>query len=235
MLKQGSGEKPLWSQLFDILESMIKSGEFEIGDLIPSEKELMENYDVSRITVRKALEKLSLIGLVSRERGIGTVVIKNEAVINSSFQSLFQGVKESSLERKILSAKMVKPPEKIKEFFQLEDKEKVLCLIRKAYLKGREVVYYESYLHPNMNIDHKHTDFTTSMYQILNDVGYRITSMQEHISAHISTQEEMKLFKREEVFAILYRERIAYCKEAPIEYTYSKYVDKDYELEINLI
>ena len=36
-----SGEKPLWSQLYDILEARIMNGEYREGDILPSEKALI--------------------------------------------------------------------------------------------------------------------------------------------------------------------------------------------------
>ena len=48
-----SGQKPLWSQLYDILESRILNGEYKEGEVLPSEMSLMEEFGVSRVTVRQ--------------------------------------------------------------------------------------------------------------------------------------------------------------------------------------
>ena len=68
------GQKPLWSQLYDILEMRILSGEYKEGDTLPSEVAIMQEFDVSRITVRQAMDKLIQAQLISRQRGKGTVV-----------------------------------------------------------------------------------------------------------------------------------------------------------------
>ena len=49
---------PLYIQVRDLVEADIQSGRYKYGDKIPSEKELCDRYDVSRVTVRQALEKL---------------------------------------------------------------------------------------------------------------------------------------------------------------------------------
>ena len=41
------GQKPLWSQLYDILEMRILSGEYKEGDTLPSEVAIMQEFDVS--------------------------------------------------------------------------------------------------------------------------------------------------------------------------------------------
>ena len=40
-----SGQKPLWSQLYDILESRILNGDYKEGEVLPSEMALMEEFD----------------------------------------------------------------------------------------------------------------------------------------------------------------------------------------------
>ena len=63
---------PLYHQIYLILRQKLLSGEFAYDDRIPSEQELVEEYEVSRITARRALDELAAEGLVVRQRGRGT-------------------------------------------------------------------------------------------------------------------------------------------------------------------
>jgi GntR family transcriptional regulator len=65
---------PFYHQLYEILRQNIVRGEWQPDDMLPSEVELMERYDVSRITVRQALDELVNEGLIYRQRGRGTFV-----------------------------------------------------------------------------------------------------------------------------------------------------------------
>lgn len=65
---------PLYSELKHSLIRRIVSGEYESGGLIPSENELREQYEVSRVTVRKALEEMKDEGIISSTQGQGTIV-----------------------------------------------------------------------------------------------------------------------------------------------------------------
>ncbi|GAB4404983.1 MAG: GntR family transcriptional regulator [Anaerolineales bacterium] len=69
-----SSPVPLYYQLSEILMARIAAGDFKPGDLIPTERELMEMYAVSRITVRAAVDELVKRGFVRREQGRGTFV-----------------------------------------------------------------------------------------------------------------------------------------------------------------
>jgi GntR family transcriptional regulator len=67
---------PYYQQLYTILREEIVNGRWKPGEMMPSETELIEIFDVSRITIRQALEKLVEDGLIYRRRGKGTFVAK---------------------------------------------------------------------------------------------------------------------------------------------------------------
>ena len=57
---------PLYQQIYDEIKDAIEKGVYAPKERIPSELELAEQYDVSRITVRRAVEELCSDGLSSR-------------------------------------------------------------------------------------------------------------------------------------------------------------------------
>ncbi len=65
---------PLYHQILLILRSQILDGRLQAGVLLPGEEELARQFDVSRITARRALAELAAEGLVTRGRGRGTHV-----------------------------------------------------------------------------------------------------------------------------------------------------------------
>lgn len=66
--------QPLYEIIYGDLWSDIKMGVYSNGDRVPSEKELSQKYNVSRITSKKALEKLSDQGIITRMPGKGSFV-----------------------------------------------------------------------------------------------------------------------------------------------------------------
>ena len=67
---------PLWQQIRDTLVSDIRRGRFYPGELLPTEKELTQRFNVHRHTIRRALQELRDSGLVRTEQGRGTVVLE---------------------------------------------------------------------------------------------------------------------------------------------------------------
>jgi GntR family transcriptional regulator len=71
---------PRYQQLAERLARDIARGRYPVGSTLPGEHEWVSRYRVSRYTVREALRRLSEWGLISRARGVGTVVIAQEPV-----------------------------------------------------------------------------------------------------------------------------------------------------------
>lgn len=74
-----NGSKPLYIQLKNILREKIINGYYKEGDLIPSETKLLNKYNITRFTIRKAIDQLVNEGLVYRVHGKGTYVCFKEA------------------------------------------------------------------------------------------------------------------------------------------------------------
>lgn len=65
---------PLYRQLVERLVSQMESGELPPGGRVPSERELAEEFGVSRTTARLAVDELVISGIVYREQGRGAFV-----------------------------------------------------------------------------------------------------------------------------------------------------------------
>lgn len=89
---------PLWAQLESDLRRRLETGEF--SEAFPTDEDLTNAYEVSRHTVRKAIDHLNKEGLLTRERGRGTVV--NRAEFEQSLgtlYSLYQSIESSGVEQ----------------------------------------------------------------------------------------------------------------------------------------
>lgn len=75
-----SASKPMYEQIFEALRSRIQDGIYAVGDRVPSEKELGDEFGVSRITSKKALELLAMDGYIVRQPGRGSFVAEPGSV-----------------------------------------------------------------------------------------------------------------------------------------------------------
>jgi GntR family transcriptional regulator len=81
---------PLYLQLADLIRLQVKDGAVQVGDALPSERELADTIGISRVTVRKALDVVLREGLLSRRHGSGTYVaprIEQPAALLAGFSA----------------------------------------------------------------------------------------------------------------------------------------------------
>jgi GntR family transcriptional regulator len=94
-----SSPVPLWAQLEAALKTRLERGEF--AERFPTDGQLVDEYGVSRHTVREAIRHLNRTGILRRERGRGTVV--NTAEFEQplgALYSLYQSVEATGVEQR---------------------------------------------------------------------------------------------------------------------------------------
>ena len=84
MLKKIQDTTPLYEQVVEQIKSMIVQGIYKKGDMLPSEKELIQMTGVSRITVREALRMLAEVGMIETRKGKGSFVLVDQENLVSS-------------------------------------------------------------------------------------------------------------------------------------------------------
>ncbi|NND74566.1 MAG: GntR family transcriptional regulator [Ilumatobacter sp.] len=89
---------PLWAQLEAALRERLEAGEFD--ERFPTDGDLVDEYDVSRHTVREAIRHLNTNGILRRERGRGTVVTRSFDQPLGALYSLFASIESSGVEQR---------------------------------------------------------------------------------------------------------------------------------------
>lgn len=115
---------PLYTQLADTLKNKIYSGEYAMGDSLPSERTIATHYGVSHFTVRKALDVLERDGIVIRMQGKGTYVKSPQLTVDlqsmGSFSSIARG-RNSSVNSRILYSGIRKAKFKYSHIFGISE------------------------------------------------------------------------------------------------------------------
>jgi GntR family transcriptional regulator len=132
---------PSYVQLANLLKSEILEGKFSPGSRLPTEAELVTRSKLSRITVRKGIEKLENEGWVVRKQGLGTFV---RSAINQELTSV-QTITEVLVGKgvvprvKVLRFEPVTPPPNVRQALRLDDDRKLL-LIERLFSDGNEPI-----------------------------------------------------------------------------------------------
>ena len=136
--------KPLYKQLEDQLKEEIDTGKRKAGSRLPTENELSTTYNVSRVTVRKALAGLSELGYLDRKSGKGTFVAEkriqrniSKGVTGFSEMCRTMGAVPGAKTNKIA---IEEPTEKDMELMHITPDKKILVLERIRYADEKPVL-----------------------------------------------------------------------------------------------
>lgn len=80
--------KPIYPQLMDEIIKRIITGKYQVGDKLPSVRELAEEAAVNPNTMQKAFTELERFGLVTTKRGAGRTVTEDESMIAGKKESM---------------------------------------------------------------------------------------------------------------------------------------------------
>lgn len=90
-----SNQLPVYIQIHDQIKSEIEQGVWKIGDRLPSERELAIKFNVSRMTLRQAIQNLADEGILERKIGSGTYVAREKVQEKMSGATSFTEIMES--------------------------------------------------------------------------------------------------------------------------------------------
>src|SRR5580704_2313086 len=145
----GTQESLLYSRVETVLASEIADGDLKVGDQLPTEDSLITRFEVSRITVRRAIQNLVGRGLVEIKRGKGTFVAAPK--ITQELTELTGFVEDmQTLGRKptaqLLGKKIVAVDETVAHELALTRGERVVRIHRVRLADGVPISFDETYL-----------------------------------------------------------------------------------------
>lgn len=138
---------PLYLQLEQIIRRDIEEGRYEPGDLLPSESEIQDHYDVSRSVVRQTLKNLAHAGLVQTERGRGSFVAEQK--LSERFVQRTTGFYDDltrmglDIETRVLAQRVATVPLQVREFLGVDE---AVRIDRLRAVAGRVLAYVVTYL-----------------------------------------------------------------------------------------
>ena len=89
--------KPKYQQIVAFLRRAISNGDYQPGQKLPSEADLVEQFSTSRLTVQRALKELQHQNLIERRAGSGTYVRMGESTDGRAFGLLIPGLGETEI------------------------------------------------------------------------------------------------------------------------------------------
>jgi GntR family transcriptional regulator len=220
---------PMYAQIQAQLLEMIRTGQLQPGDLLPSEEELSRIHGISRMTARQALQSLKNQGFAMRQKGKGTFVTrpKMEKDIAHLFGFTAEmhslGMKPSS---RVLAAETITATDEIAARLAI-NKDDPIFRLRRLRLANNLPLAIEEICLPITNFPGiQKIDFSKhSLYQIMHErYGIHFGVADEILEAHAAGRHEAELLEIQPRSSLLVISRILWSIEGkPIETASSSY------------
>ncbi|MGN6123514.1 MAG: GntR family transcriptional regulator [Sphingomonas oligoaromativorans] len=144
---------PLYAQVEATLAARILAGKLEAGDRLPTEDELVQDFAVSRTTVRSAVQNLVKRGMVEIRRGLGTFVAQPRIVQELTSLTGFVEDMETlghSASARLIDWQEVHADEVLARQLELALGTSVIRIRRVRLSNGRPLSYDDTYLPPDL-------------------------------------------------------------------------------------
>ena len=181
-------QAPLYHQIYSVLRSSILDGSIPYESQIPTEKQIVSAFDVSRITAKRAMDELASEKLIVRARGSGSYVIYRfiakpvRAPLIGMLESLID-MSEHSIVR-VVSVEWVVPPVDIGKKLELSPTDRVYKVIRvSSNEEGEPYAYYVSWTIGTTRGYTKRQLELQPRLKLLRENGIILTEMQQKLSA----------------------------------------------------
>lgn len=231
---------PIYYQLAEDIRERLAQGEYVTGDLLPSERELSERYQISRMTVRQAITSLVNEGMLYRKKGTGTFV--SEPKINQplgGLTSFSEDMKARGLtpSNQLLRFEKVKCSKKsIGDILQLSASDDVYEIERVRLADNQPMAIESTWLNAKHVTDLNRKTVESSLYDYLEkEAGLHIGHAKQMLEASVISPREAELLEVENDLPVLTMERHTYLQDgSPLEVVYSRYRADKYRFMIDL-
>lgn len=225
---------PLYKQVAKKIKEDIISNGTEGGEAIPTETKLAEMYEVSRVTIRRAVKRLIDEGLIYSVHGSGTYVsekkIEHDIYKLQGFTEEMSGL-HNNPSNEILEFQLMTPSEEVRGYLKLEDNQKVYYVKRLRLADGKPLILEESYLPFDLFPDLSINIMKESKYEYIGQKGFKISKRHADLTPILPTEELMEQLHLEEMAPMLCLEaystfddgtRFEYSKVYyhPVKYTF---------------
>lgn len=194
---------PLYHQLHQIMRNRIESGLWPLEAPIPTEAELCEEFEVSRATVRQAMQRLVQDGLIRRRRGKGSFAAKpridHDLLTFYSFSAYARQQLGTELTDHLLSATVAQASAALAEILQIGEGDPVVEIRKVKLAEGQPIflstLYVPERLCPGLEKD----DLAAgSVIELLQEkYRHRIVRVKGSFDAVLAGKEESELLEVE--------------------------------------
>lgn len=229
------GPRPKHAQLTDLLAELAVT---ELGPdaAIPSERDLMATYAVSRATVRKAIDTLVADGLLHRSHGKGTFVARPRLESRLHLASFSQDMRRRGLtpSTRALDVQRERPPADVAEALRLGARGEAWRIDRVRLADGQPIALEQGWYPQAALGDLDQEDLSGSLYEVLAARGHTIDAAEQTLWGEAADATHARRLDCPINTPLLVFRRVSTAAGLPLEYVVSRYRGDRYQLHMTL-
>jgi GntR family transcriptional regulator len=222
------------------LKEEIARGHHAEGNLLPGEQKLALELDVSRVTVRRALDALEADGIIQRRAGSGTRVVggRRKPAMAADFTTLIPQVVEigANSTARLLSFSYEPAPHLVARAMDLDAEARVQTAVRLRLIDGRPFSHLTTHVPEEIARNYTEAELaTTPLYRLLERSGVQVDRAHQSVSATLASPEVAKVLNCSVGGPLLSLERIVRDEEGRgVEFLSALYRPDMFRLEMEL-
>ena len=231
---------PLYHQIFLILRGKILDNTYPPHSLVPNEKQIMELYQVSRITAKRALNELADANYVIRQRGKGTRVRDQlpDAPLEIQSDDLIESMVQmgEQTEAEVIEFSYIKVPSHVAIHLNCTTGDIVQMAVRVRSYKGKPFSYIVSYVPEAIGHNFSKEDLGKQpLFHLIEKQGIKLTRAEHTVNAVLSDPTVSPLLGVDIGSPLLSVNKIIYDQnDQPVEYLSDLYRPDRYNYKVNL-
>lgn len=231
---------PLYHKIYMVLHEQIVEGMFPADEPMPSEHELAAQFKVSRITIRRALDRLVQDGMIARQRGRGTFpTIKRTArPLKTNISGLLENLLAMGLNTKVslLEFGYVQATDDVAEKLEIPRGAQVQKAVRVRRHDGKPMSFLTTYVPEAIGRTFDAQDMKTKpLLSLLEKSGVRVTAADQTITARLADARVAPHLEVEIGSPLLAVSRVVRDQQdRPVEYIRALYRPDLYEFQMSM-
>ena len=237
---RGAVPLPLYHRIYVVLRQQIAEGQWSADEAMPSEHELASAFAVSRITIRRALDRLEKENLISRRRGSGTFAQPggDVAPIRQNLSGLLENLLVMGLKTsvRVLDFSYTSAPAEVAAVLEIPPRAPVQKSVRVRFHHDVPFSFLTTWVPEDIGRTYNSADLAKRpLLMLLEDAGFAVSRADQIISAKLADTTTAQALDIDIGAALLYvRRQVRDPKDRVVEYIQALYRPELYEYQMGM-
>lgn len=228
---------PLYRQIADTIREKIRNGEFKVGEALPTEAQLRNDFSVSRVTIRQALKLLIENEELESIQGSGTYVKESKVNYDIYQQSTFNekwAHLNMATHSDVMTFEITLPSITIAEQLNISEKDRIFHVKRLRSIGDHPITFEETWMPLRLFPDLTYQVMEKSKYDYIEKTkGMVIDRSEQEIIPVLPSEEIAELLKIDPQQPIIEKRTRSYLADGTVfEYSRNQFTTTDYKFTV---